>query len=444
MLQAITIMELIMAAVWLFLLVIFSSSIFGVYISEISLWFSWIPIANIIVALPYLIRFSQEPQPNNDFILLIVSSVAFLVVFLRIIIPFLQVRKTNSEFGEAMRSSLGEDYLDNIDPNINSRFFKDVKFKLIRYFRGSQIRKLKQRVITKESITFRSLEDKDLKLHVYYPKREGIFPVIVFVHGGGWIFGSKDEKSNVAVCLMLANLGYCVFNIDYRLTPLEPFPLKDEHPHDHPTIREMVSDVRSALIFAKKNASMFRGNPDEFFLFGRSAGAHLALLTAFSCDEEFFKMEGIKCTKKDVEITGLIAFYPITDLNEFFKIYGSSPLRSAVDKNTRRTKEEKEELYKLFSPISYITEESANNIPPIFIAAGKQDKIVNVKQSELLFEKLKEYNLTSVLLELPWANHIFDFVMYGPGGQLVYEYLTQFLVWVLSMKKMKERDIDNE
>lgn len=435
MLQAITIMELTMAAVWLFLLVILSSSFFGVYITEISLWFSWIPIANIIVAIPFIARFSTEPQPNIDFILLIVSSVAFLAVFLRIIIPYLQVFKTNTEFAGAMRSALGEDYLEKIDPTINSRFSKEVKFKLIRYIRGPQLWKLRKRVITEESITYRSLEDGELKLNVYYPKREGIFPVIVFVHGGGWVFGSKDEKSNISVCMMLANLGYCVFNIDYRLTPLEPFPKKGEHPHDHPTIREMVSDIRSALIFTKKNASKFRGNPDEFFLFGRSAGAHLALLTAFSCDEEYFKMEGIECTKKDVEITGLIAFYPITDLNEFFKIYGSSPLRLAIDKTSRKTKEEKEELYKLFSPISYITEESANNIPPIFIAAGKQDKIVNVKQSELLFEKLKEYNLTSVLLELPWANHIFDTVMYGPGGQLVYEYLTQFLVWTLSMKK---------
>lgn len=425
-----------MAAVGLFLLVILSSSFFGAYISEISLWFSWAPITNIIIAIPFIVRFAQEPQPNIDFILLIISSLAFLAIFLRIIIPFLQVRKTNSEFGEAMKSALGDGYLDKIDPSINSRFYKEVKFKLIRYFRGPQLRKLKQRVITEESITYRSLKDKDLKLHVYYPKREGIFPVIVFVHGGGWVFGSKDEKSNVAVSMMLANLGYCVYNIDYRLTRLEPFAKKGEHPHDHPTIREMVSDVRSAIIFAKRTASKYKGNSDEFFLFGRSAGAHLVLLTAFSCDEQFFKMEGFKCNTKDVEITGIIAFYPITDLNEFYKLHGAtSPVRRAITQTTGGTLEEKRELYDLFSPVSYITEEKAKSIPPVFIAAGKRDKIVSAKQSEDLFKKLKKHNVTSVLLELPWANHIFDFIMYGPGGQLVYEYLTQFLVWILSMKK---------
>ena len=121
-----------------------------------------------------------------------------------------------------------------------------------------------------------------------------------------------------------------------------------------------------------------------------------------------------------------------------------SPVRLALEKTVGGTLKEKEELYKLFSPVSYITEERAGNIPPIFIAAGKQDKIVNVKQSKELFDKLKEYNLTGVLLELPWANHIFDFIIYGPGGQLTFEYLTQFLVWTLSMKKLKESDVAHE
>ncbi|MBK5114685.1 MAG: alpha/beta hydrolase [Candidatus Heimdallarchaeota archaeon] len=444
MVETITIVILSMAAFWLFQLVILSSSFFGVYISEISLWFSWIPIANIVVAIPFIVRFARETQPNIDFILLIISLLAFLATFLRIIIPFLQVRKTNSEFSKAMKSALGSDYLENIDSSINSRFSKEVKFRLIRYIRGPQLWKLKKRVNIQDSITFRTFKDGDLQLNVYYPKREGTFPVVVFVHGGGWISGSKDEKSNIAVCLMLANLGYCVYNIDYRLTRLEPLVRKGEHPHDHPTIRDMVSDVRSAIIFAKRNASKYKGNPDEFFLFGRSAGAHLVLLTAFSCEEEFFKIEGIQCSKKDVEITGIIAFYPITNVNEFYKLHASSPVRLAIERSVGGSLEEKEELYNLFSPVSYITEERAKNIPPIFIAAGKQDKIVNVKQSKELFEKLKEHNLTSVLLVLPWANHIFDFIMYGPGGQLTFEYLTQFLVWTLSMKKMKEKVNNNE
>ena len=125
-------------------------------------------------------------------------------------------------------------------------------------------------------------------------------------------------------------------------------------------------------------------------------------------------------------------------MNEFYKLHSSGPVRLSIEKSVGGTPEEKEKLYELFSPISYITKEGAANIPPVFIAAGKQDKIVSVKQSEELFKKLKEHNLTSVLLEIPWANHIFDFVMYGPGGQIVFEYMTQFLVWTLSAKKRRK------
>ena len=85
-----------------------------------------------------------------------------------------------------------------------------------------------------------------------------------------------------------------------------------------------------------------------------------------------------------------------------------------------------------------LNQDSTNFKAEFKVAAKDQDKIVNVKQSEELFEKLREHNLTSVFLELPWANHIFDIIMYGPGGQLVYDYLTQFLVWTLSMKKKED------
>ena len=98
MVQVITIIELSMAAVGLFLLVILSSSFFGAYISEISLWFSWAPITNIIIAITYIVRFAQKPQPNIDLILLIICSIAFLAIFLRIIIPFLQVKQMADHF----------------------------------------------------------------------------------------------------------------------------------------------------------------------------------------------------------------------------------------------------------------------------------------------------------------------------------------------------------
>jgi len=433
MVHIISIIEITMALIWLFLLVIMSASFFGVYISEISLYFAWLPIAYIIIAVPFIFKYVNEPHPNVDLFLLISSVIIFLAIFLRIIIPYLNIRRTNKAFSYAMKEAFGEDYLDKINPNLNSQFYKIVKFQLTRYIRGPETIKLKKRLNIIDSVTYRTIDNEDLKLNIYYPKREGTFPLMIFIHGGGWISGSKDMKSSVTVSMVLANLGYTVFNIDYRITPLEPFEPWKEHPHNHPSIREMVSDVRSAILFARRNADKYQGDSKSLFLFGRSAGAHLSLLTAFSCHEEFFEKEGIKCSYDEVKITGIIAFYPLTDLDELYRLLGPTHLtKLALIRGTGGTVEEKKYLYQLFSPINYITKETAQNVPPIFISAGKRDQIVNVKQSKILYKKLKDHNIRSVLLELPWANHIFDWIIHGPGGQIILEYVTQFLAWTLS------------
>ncbi|MFW9923982.1 MAG: hypothetical protein ACFFDW_11920, partial [Candidatus Thorarchaeota archaeon] len=51
-----------------------------------------------------------------------------------------------------------------------------------------------------------------------------------------------------------------------------------------------------------------------------------------------------------------------------------------------------------------------------------------------LFEELQKNNIKSIYLEFPWANHAFDATVNGPGGQLVYQYMSQFLVWAISRK----------
>ncbi|MFW9924756.1 MAG: prolyl oligopeptidase family serine peptidase, partial [Candidatus Thorarchaeota archaeon] len=190
----------------------------------------------------------------------------------------------------------------------------------------------------------------------------------------------------------------------------------------------------------------YKGDKNAFFVFGRSAGAHLALLTAFSCDESYFEMEGIQCTIEDQKIDGVIAFYPITDMLDLFESYEDSKhLRLPIYRSTGGTPEENAEIYRIFSPVNYINENIAKRIPPVFLAAGKLDKLITVNQSLELHQELDKYGIPNVFLEFPWANHAFDLVLNGPGGQLAYKYLSQFLVWVLSQRKIKHiEEIANE
>jgi len=97
-------------------------------------------------------------------------------------------------------------------------------------------------------------------------------PVIVFVHGGGWIGGSLDAFDEP--CAVLAQrVGAVVVSPDYRLAPEHPFPAGPD-------------DVLAALRWAGEHASEFGGDPDRIAIGGESAGANLAAVTALRARDE--------------------------------------------------------------------------------------------------------------------------------------------------------------
>ncbi len=440
---ALSISFLVVASILLTLFVIISFTFVGLFLSELGLWFSWIPLAFIIASIPFLILSSVE-YPRIDFFLLLVGALLNLISYFRLMAPFYRVNITNRRLRKAMRRSFGDDYLTYIDPALKSSVVKKVRFRLSHYFSGIHYKRLEECVTTVDDVTYKEVENETLKLNVYSPKKEGKYPIIIYIHGGGWMRGSKDRFLELRILKRLAYMGFVVFNIDYRLAPIPNLATFQEIPHDNPTIREMVSDVRASILYVTKNALKYKGDTNSLFLFGRSAGAHLALLTAFSCEDKFFDMEGIECSIHDFDISGVIAFYPATDLvelNEFYEDEGSPVFKQSLYRSTGTTIEESRNLYEIFSPISYVTEENLERIPPVFLAAGSKDRIFDVYQSEELNEELQKLGLTSVLLEFPWANHAFDAVINGPGGQLVFQYLSQFLAWTITRSRLKEIEV---
>ena len=114
-----------------------------------------------------------------------------------------------------------------------------------------------------------------------------------------------------------------------------------------------------------------------------------------------------------------------------------TPLKLSLQRGTGAKIEDSRNLYRILSPINYV-KEGKSKIPPVFLASGKQDRIVDAYQSEELSDELHKNAINNVYLELPWANHAFDVVINGPGGQLVFQYMTQFLVWIISKRIINE------
>jgi acetyl esterase len=109
--------------------------------------------------------------------------------------------------------------------------------------------------------------DPEALLDVFYPSAitDKPLPAIVWVHGGGWVSGSKDDIANYGK--VLAGRGYTVVGVDYSLAPGKIFPTP-------------IRQVNAALGYLVKNAERLRIDPDHIILAGDSGGAHIAAVTA--------------------------------------------------------------------------------------------------------------------------------------------------------------------
>jgi acetyl esterase/lipase len=101
----------------------------------------------------------------------------------------------------------------------------------------------------------------NLGLDVLVPPGEGPWPVVMMIHGGGFIMGDKAQLEYT--CRTLANAGFLVFNVNYRLAPEYPRPAQ-------------VDDCTAALQWVKDNAAGYGGDPTRLCVGGGSAGAYLA------------------------------------------------------------------------------------------------------------------------------------------------------------------------
>ena len=115
------------------------------------------------------------------------------------------------------------------------------------------------------AVGYRTVDGAELTLDVMVPKGEGPFPVLVYLHGGAWVWGSPATHRKLTY--RLAEQGFLTFSVDYRLAPEHPFPAG-------------FNDCIHAIHFAHHNARLWGGDPVRLVVAGDSAGANLAAASA--------------------------------------------------------------------------------------------------------------------------------------------------------------------
>lgn len=113
-----------------------------------------------------------------------------------------------------------------------------------------------------ETVSIPDAEGKPMSLRVYTPPGTGPFPIVVYLHGGGWVLGTLDTYD--ASCRAIAALAKAiVISVDYRKAPEHPFPAAPE-------------DSYAAFQYVVDHAAQFNGDPKRVAIAGESAGGNLA------------------------------------------------------------------------------------------------------------------------------------------------------------------------
>ena len=223
------------------------------------------------------------------------------------------------------------------------------------------------------SIVFASGEDYELKCDIYQPKAETPRPVMLAIHGGAWTTGTRFAMIRHA--RILANRGYVVMAIDYRLAPKFKWPAQ-------------IHDCKHAVRWIREHAAQYNADPKRVYVFGYSAGGHLASLLATTDKDDGLEGEDVApYSKHSTRIQGLIA--------------GGSPMEfswippeSGVLKHWMgQTREENPEKYVLASPVHYVTADD----PAAILFHGTSDALVPESSPEKFLALYKEQNLAAEL-----------------------------------------------
>lgn len=230
-------------------------------------------------------------------------------------------------------------------------------------------------------------------------------PVLVYVHGGGWIIGYKKYQG-LPLLNRLAAAGWVCISIDYRLSPKATFP-------DH------LIDVKRGIAWSKTNAHRWGGDPGFTAIAGNSAGAHLASLAALTPGQNQPGFE-----EADTSVDALVGLYGVYDLTNRFGHWpgdGLKPLWEGLI--AKQTREEAPALYRLGSPIDQV----GRHAPPTLLLHGTHDSLAPVEESRRFAHALRAVSEQPVLLvEIPGAQHAFD-IFHSVRGRYAVKAIVHFL-----------------
>ncbi|KGA28883.1 alpha/beta hydrolase [Pectobacterium odoriferum] len=237
-----------------------------------------------------------------------------------------------------------------------------------------------------------------LKMDILQPEAKKALPVVLFITGGGFVNANKDNYLQQR--LNLAEAGYVVASMEYRVAPIVLFP-------------SPLEDVKSAIRYLRANAKKFGIDGQHTAVFGASAGGYLAAFAGTTNGSKDYDKGDNLDQSSDVQ--AVIDFYGLSDLT----LVGEGFPDDIVQKHTSPSSTEAiwvngtsvfneggaitryPEKAAAANPINFISRAT----PPFLIMHGTNDTNVSPRQTERLHQALTEKKIESTYYSVKGAGH---------------------------------------
>ena len=296
----------------------------------------------------------------------------------------------------ALVEALGADYRDAIAPDLAATLRHHVP-------RGLLLRPFRYEVPDVEVVRDLSygphgrFTTLDVYRHRARPERA---PTLIHVHGGSWMHGRKERQAK-PLTWHLAEQGWVVVSINYRLSPAATFP-------DH------LDDVKAAVAWVRAHADELGADPDFIVLTGGSAGGHLTALAALD---------------PATGVQGCVPHYGIYDFLDRHGVRGRASFEGFFRKQIMKcAPAECPDRWEAASPIAQV----GPHAPPFFVVHGTFDSMAFVDEARVFVAALREAGAEPVAYaEIPAAQHAFD-TFHTVRSTHVVNGVVRWLVWLRS------------
>ncbi len=224
--------------------------------------------------------------------------------------------------------------------------------------------------------------DHENKLDVIYPHdATSPVPAVIYIHGGGWVFGSKEGA--VLYTLPYLQMGWAAVNVEYRMASSANAP-------------GAVEDCRCALRWIVQNAAKYHIDPTRLLVTGHSAGGHLALTTGMLTEAAGLDNN---CAEDGPEphVAAIVDWYGITDVADLL----SGPNRKAYAVDWLGSSPDRVAIAKRVSPLTYVRKD----LPPILIIHGDNDPVVPYSHAVRLHQALDAVGARNELYTIAGGGH---------------------------------------